>query len=84
MKTFNETQRKELVETEIRRILKGEMQFDWNLARSDISAWNSLEHIKLMVSLEKVFEVRFDTDEVVSIKLAQDVLNLVERKLGNS
>ena len=47
---------------------------------SDIDGWNSLAHIRLMVSIEKAFGVRFSAAEISSFKTVGDMAIVINRK----
>jgi acyl carrier protein len=46
----------------------------------DIDGWNSLAHIRLMVSIEKAFKLRFSAAEISSLKNVGDMALLIARK----
>ena len=46
----------------------------------DVDGWNSLAHIRLVVSIEKVFKLRFSAAEISSLKNVGDMATLVLRK----
>ena len=46
----------------------------------DIDGWNSLAHIRLMVSIEKAFKLRFSAAEISSLKNVGDMAFLIIRK----
>ena len=46
----------------------------------DIDGWNSLAHIRLMVSIEKAFKLRFSAAEISSLKNVGDMALLIIRK----
>ena len=46
----------------------------------DVDGWNSLAHIRLMVSIEKAFKLRFSAAEISSLKNVGDVAALILRK----
>ena len=46
----------------------------------DVDGWNSLAHIRLMVSIEKVFKLRFSAAEISSLKNVGDMAALILRK----
>lgn len=48
----------------------------------DIEDWDSLEHINLIVSVEKCFGVKFNVGEVHSMKCVGDMVNLIIAKKG--
>ena len=52
-----------------------------DMVADDVEEWDSLSHIRLIVSLEKEFGVRFSTVEVGSFEKVGDVVDLLEKKL---
>ncbi len=48
---------------------------------SDIEDWDSLEHIALVVSMEKEFNLKFDLKEVNKLANVGEMVNLIASKL---
>jgi len=46
--------------------------------RQDIADWDSVAHVKLILSLEEEFGIRFTEDEVSSIHTVGELLAAVE------
>jgi acyl carrier protein len=46
----------------------------------DVEAWDSLNHINLIVALEKNFRIRFTTGEIKNLRNVGDLLALIRRK----
>jgi acyl carrier protein len=46
----------------------------------DVDGWNSLAHIRLVVSIEKAFKLRFSAAEISSLKNVGDMAALILRK----
>ena len=46
----------------------------------DIEEWDSLNHIALVLSIEKCFNIRFMTGEVLLLKDVGDMIQLLEEK----
>jgi len=44
---------------------------------ADISDWDSLAHVSLIVSIEKTFGVKFKIDEMMKFKCVSDIANAV-------
>ena len=52
------------------------------MTADDVEDWDSLSHIRLIISVEKAFGVRFSTVELGSLKTVGDLARLVGTKLG--
>ena len=52
-------------------------------AAKDISGWDSLAHIRLIVAIEKSFNLRFSANEILKLKNVGDVVNLIMLKKKN-
>lgn len=48
---------------------------------ADIEEWDSLEHINLIVAMEKIFNIKFNIEEVGELKNVGEMISLIERKL---
>ena len=48
----------------------------------DIEDWDSLEHINLIIAMEKRFQLKFDIKEVGKLKDVGEMIDLIERKLN--
>ena len=46
----------------------------------DIEEWDSLNHVSLVLSIEKCFNIRFMTGEVQSLKDVGEMIELLEEK----
>jgi len=52
------------------------------MTTEDVEDWDSLTHIQLVVAIEKSFNVKFTTAEVVSLKNVGEFITLLESKLA--
>lgn len=50
------------------------------MTADDVEEWDSLSHIRLMLSVEKAFGVRFSTVELGGLKSVGDLVTLIEAK----
>lgn len=48
----------------------------------DVDGWDSLNHVNLVVAVEKKFGIKFTTKEVTSLPNVGEFVKLIERKLG--
>lgn len=48
----------------------------------DVKEWDSLNHIQLIIAVEKHFNVRFTTFEIISFKNVGDLCQKIHQKLG--
>lgn len=49
---------------------------------ADIEDWDSLEHINLIVSVEKAFSIRFNMGETASMKNVGAMVDLILAKIS--
>lgn len=52
------------------------------MTAEDIEDWDSLAHIQLIVSIEKCFNIKFTTEEVLKLKNVGEFISLVNRKIN--
>jgi acyl carrier protein len=50
----------------------------------DVDGWNSLAHIRLVVSIEKAFKLRFSAAEIGNLKNVGDMVELILLKQVNA
>lgn len=48
----------------------------------DVEGWDSLNHVNLVVAVEKTFGIKFTTKEVTTIANVGEFVQLIQRKLG--
>lgn len=48
----------------------------------DIEDWDSLEHVNLVVAMEKKFALKFDMKQVGTLKNVGEMVDLIVEKLG--
>jgi acyl carrier protein len=53
-------------------------------SRRDVADWDSVAHVKLVLSLEEEFGVRFTEDEVSSVQTVGDLLTAIENHKRHS
>jgi len=50
------------------------------MTASDVMKWDSISHIDMIYSVEKVFKIRMTTRQVAGLKTVGDLISLVEEK----
>jgi len=48
----------------------------------DIPAWDSMGHVALATSLEQVFGLSFDVDEIMEMEDVRQIVRIVEARLA--
>ena len=49
---------------------------------ADVSGWDSLSHINLVLAVEKGFGIKLTTREVKGLENVGDFIHLIEKKIG--
>jgi acyl carrier protein len=52
------------------------------MTADDVEEWDSLSHVRLMNTIEKVFRIRFTAMQVGNLKTVGDLMDLLAKKLG--
>jgi len=52
------------------------------LTAQDVEGWDSLNHINLVVAIERAFKIKFTTAEVSSLKNVGELAALIQKKLA--
>ena len=76
------------MEQEIKKIICDQLKiniedFNNDLAAGDISTWDSLGHINLLMRIEKHFKISFDVTDSIDIETAGDLLELTLEYIKN-
>ncbi|WP_276929322.1 acyl carrier protein [Herbinix luporum] len=53
-----------------------------NTKRSDISDWDSLSQIRIVLSIEKKFNIKMDVDKAVMIETVGEFVEEIEKKIN--
>ena len=61
-----------------------ELVIDASTTAQDVEGWNSLAHIRLVVSIEKAIKLRFSAAEIGSLKNVGDMVELILLKQVNA
>ena len=59
-----------------------EMKIENSSNSSNVENWDSLNHINLVVAIQKEFRIKFDLKEIQSFKNVGEMVDLVEKKIG--
>lgn len=49
---------------------------------NDLEEWDSLSHIRFMITLERVFGFKFLNEEIAELKNVGDLVTVIEAKLA--
>lgn len=52
-----------------------------NLSKDDITEWDSLGHLKLLLGLEEEFGIKFSMQETENLSSLKNIYNLIEIKI---
>jgi acyl carrier protein len=64
-----------------REVLENDdIQVQYETTANDIAEWDSLNHIHLVVEIERHFGIRFKADELVGYKNVGDMCEAIVRK----
>jgi acyl carrier protein len=56
------------------------LQLTPGLSAKDIDGWDSLTHIRLILTIEKAFKVKFSTAEIGKLENVGDLVSLIESR----
>ncbi|GHV07300.1 acyl carrier protein [Clostridia bacterium] len=51
------------------------------MTSADIEEWDSLEHINLIVMIERRFNIKFSMNEALKLKNIGEMISLIEQKI---
>ena len=51
------------------------------LSAKDVDGWDSLTHIRLMLTIEKAFKIKFSTSEIGKLENVGDLVALIEARV---
>jgi acyl carrier protein len=52
------------------------------LTAKDVAEWDSLTHVRLMLTIERTFDVHFSAAEVSRLKNVGELAGLIQTKVG--
>ncbi len=50
------------------------------LSAKDVDGWDSLTHIRLILTIEKAFNIKFSTSEIGKLQNVGDLVTLIETR----
>jgi acyl carrier protein len=75
-----------MIENKLIKIIKNTFETDQSIdlmsTKNDISNWDSIGHLNLILDIEEEFDISFSKDEIESIKSVSTLLKLVNSKLS--
>ena len=51
------------------------------LSADDVDGWDSLTHIRLILTIEKAFKVKFSTSEIAKLENVGDLVAMIQGKV---
>ena len=54
-----------------------------DISQSDFEKWDSLQHLNLMVELEKKYNTTFEPEEIVEMINIDKIINILQKKTEN-
>lgn len=52
------------------------------MTAADVTAWDSLAHITLIMDIEEQFDLRFTVDDIADLKNVGEMIEMLQRKTG--
>jgi acyl carrier protein len=53
-----------------------------DLTANDVDGWDSLAHIRLVLTVERTFGIKFSASEIAQVKNVGEFINLIHSKLS--
>ncbi len=73
-----------ILESIIRKVLGDEsIEIGMNTKASDVSDWDSLAHITILVNVEKYYNMKFSLNELQNMNDISDLVKLINDKKSN-
>ena len=72
------------MENEIKTIMENilKVKVDINSNRQNIDEWDSFNHLDILVSIEKKYDVSFSPEEMAEINSYEDLCRIVKSKIN--
>ena len=77
---MNPDQQQRLTSTFRKVFFDPTLEISRSTTANDVEDWDSLNHINLIVAVEREFKVKFTTAEVLALKNVGDLMDLIARK----
>jgi acyl carrier protein len=74
--------RKELIDVLENVLQLDDLKLTDDITAKDVEGWDSLSHIRIMVSLERKFKIRFSNAELEKLKSIGELIDHVNSKLS--
>ena len=58
-----------------------DIQVTRELSARDVDGWDSLTHIRLIVTVEKAFKVKFSTSEIGKLQNVGELVDLIKARI---
>lgn len=52
-----------------------------NLSAKDVEDWDSLTHIRLIITVEKAFHIKFSTSEIAKLERVGDLVAIIRSRV---
>jgi acyl carrier protein len=62
-------------------VFDDEIELKPEMTADDVDGWDSLTHIRLIISVEKAFKIKFSTAEVGKLKNVGEFVDLITSKV---
>lgn len=53
-----------------------------NDTKKDIESWDSIGHLQLIMKLEEVFKIRFNTEDIVKINSVKECVHIIDKMMN--
>jgi acyl carrier protein len=61
-------------------VFDDEVQVTPHLSAKDVDGWDSLSHIRLILTIEKKFNIKFSTSEIGKLEEVGDLVALIKER----
>jgi acyl carrier protein len=57
------------------------IELNANLSAKDVDGWDSLTHIRLILTAERAFKIKFSTSDIGKLQNVGDLVNLIKARI---